>query len=901
MLFPALSGLLGPLLAVLLVATHPDTSSIPSIKKHHKTHHHAFLSSSSSSSSIIWIDLENVRGRSGFRWSHQDVLDATVQWTRHWSLDGRVVVVADHGSVRAAYSYQDILAVVFSGNRAKADDVLAHHVGAGHMVVTADTELQSRCQRGASQRNKKQQQPDNSDRKLKRGLYFLDPTTFLDDLEATLLQQQEDAPTSNDTPERLSFLEDDPEDLSLQRLDDEIQLRAMILDTQVQLDSRRRQQKKRNLTNKKKKKLQSKLDALQTKLVVAIKNNNGHSVLDQITNNNNSNDNTEEQQLILQRWKDIQRTRKEQTGDRVVLAEQLRRQLEAAEQQEDTILDSWQESPAHEFIRHFNSLEPTTTTTQPSIVSSSNAVLNNQPIDVTTNNNNGQHPQPTTQEILMDPTLNPLPGLKTLRIVAISDTHGFEGQLLTDHEEDSLSSQQAKDDDSAKLNGASSSDILPPGDILFHLGDFALEASGSAERKAFQRFDQWLAKQPHPIKIVVRGNHDPPLQQFDQSGAWYITTPTSIPLTPNLMLGVIPHGPSSTKRNKKRHPLPQSCDILATHVPPFKTLDRTFTGSAAGSNYLTRIVKSMKHGPPRLWLCGHIHEGRGVAQRQFGGRGMTTTVVNAANANPGRATHLQHEAVVIQVENEDRLLQRSEAVQIVSMEQQQHDGRCKDASSMMTQLYEATQGESDHDMDTTSLMLAIDLGLKSGAALFNSQGQLLRYEQFQFDIEDIAMRTRQLVLDWERDANDETFMENVANNGNDNNNDQHSGSSKRKSQLTHIAIEGVNGDMLRAWEEAAPSLSVLRVPPEEWRSELLHKKERCNGGQDAKAAARLIARQIVNDYGIMGVHEGKFKTDVAEAVCLGLYVSRRLGWIQRDPAVRRYSNGNIVVPPKKKP
>jgi hypothetical protein len=101
--------------------------------------------------------------------------------------------------------------------------------------------------------------------------------------------------------------------------------------------------------------------------------------------------------------------------------------------------------------------------------------------------------------------------------------------------------------------------------------------------------------------------------------------------------------------------------------------------------------------------------------------------------------------------------------------------------------------------------------------------------------------------------------------------------------------------MLNAWAEAAPNRSILRVSPEEWRSDLLLSKEK-SSGVNAKASARLIARQIVGDFGMMEQHSGKFKTDVAEAVVMGLYVARKLGWITREPAVRRYTNGVIIVP-----
>jgi hypothetical protein len=33
-------------------------------------------------------------------------------------------------------------------------------------------------------------------------------------------------------------------------------------------------------------------------------------------------------------------------------------------------------------------------------------------------------------------------------------------------------------------------------------------------------------------------------------------------------------------------------------------------------------------------------------------------------------------------------------------------------------------------------------------------------------------------------------------------------------------------------------------------------------------------------------------------VLLGAHVARRLGWIKREPAVRRYTNGNVVTPRK---
>ena len=87
------------------------------------------------------------------------------------------------------------------------------------------------------------------------------------------------------------------------------------------------------------------------------------------------------------------------------------------------------------------------------------------------------------------------------------------------------------------------------------------------------------------------------------------------------------------------------------------------------------------------------------------------------------------------------------------------------------------------------------------------------------------------------------------------------------------------------------------VEPRAWRGALLSPKE-YRSGQRAKAAARLIARQIVADRGAGGEmrHEGPFNTDAAEAVLLGYFSVLQLGWVRRVPPVRRWQNGDVVVP-----
>lgn len=68
--------------------------------------------------------------------------------------------------------------------------------------------------------------------------------------------------------------------------------------------------------------------------------------------------------------------------------------------------------------------------------------------------------------------------------------------------------------------------------------------------------------------------------------------------------------------------LPSDLDILVSHSPPYATkCDRTTVGAHAGSKPVRGFVERHR---PRIVLCGHIHEARGVDR-------MSSTFI----ANPG--------------------------------------------------------------------------------------------------------------------------------------------------------------------------------------------------------------------------------------------------------------------------
>ena len=83
-------------------------------------------------------------------------------------------------------------------------------------------------------------------------------------------------------------------------------------------------------------------------------------------------------------------------------------------------------------------------------------------------------------------------------------------------------------------------------------------------------------------------------------------------------------------------------------------------------------------GPPYLWLCGHIHEGRGAESVSFGVSPRETLVINAANANSGRATHIASGPIVVDID-ENGNLNFVEGEGIIGVEQKNTEAGSKDA------------------------------------------------------------------------------------------------------------------------------------------------------------------------------------------------------------------------------
>lgn len=187
-----------------------------------------------------------------------------------------------------------------------------------------------------------------------------------------------------------------------------------------------------------------------------------------------------------------------------------------------------------------------------------------------------------------------------MRVIAISDTHGLHRKVQ-----------------------------VPDGDILIHAGDF----TNVGELEQVEDFNDWLGELPHKYKIVIAGNHDLSLER-----AAHVTEPM---LTNCMYLrdsgleieGLKLWGSPWTpffhsdywvfhKRGYKAmyehwQQLPEGLDILITHGPPSRVLDRTMEGDLAGDAGLTqRLVDLEKR--PRFHFFGHIHEGYGFRVPNYG-------------------------------------------------------------------------------------------------------------------------------------------------------------------------------------------------------------------------------------------------------------------------------------------
>ena len=191
----------------------------------------------------------------------------------------------------------------------------------------------------------------------------------------------------------------------------------------------------------------------------------------------------------------------------------------------------------------------------------------------------------------------------SIRLVAISDTHGLHRQLT-----------------------------IPDGDILIHAGD--MTGHGQVEQVA--DFNAWLGTLPHRYKIVIAGNHDFCFEAEPVTTAALLTNCIYLFDEATTLAGLNFYGSPwqpwffdwafnlrrGSEIRAKWDLIPTATDVLITHGPPLGQGDLTSFGKQAGCADLGEVIGEKR---PKLHIFGHIHEGYGVTQNQH------TTFINASS------------------------------------------------------------------------------------------------------------------------------------------------------------------------------------------------------------------------------------------------------------------------------
>lgn len=151
-------------------------------------------------------------------------------------------------------------------------------------------------------------------------------------------------------------------------------------------------------------------------------------------------------------------------------------------------------------------------------------------------------------------------------------------------------------------------------------------------------------------------------------------------------------------------------------------------------------------------------------------------------------------------------------------------------------------------------LLAVDLGLTTGLALYDRCGKLRWYRSQNYGS---MARLRRAVHGLLGGIPD----------------------------LEWVLLEG-GGDIADLWEREASrrGVAVMRISAETWRRGILHPREQ-RSGSEAKSHSRGLARKIVEWSGAR-----RFKTlrhDAAEAILIGLWGTLQVGWLTRLPRALR--------------
>jgi predicted phosphodiesterase len=162
---------------------------------------------------------------------------------------------------------------------------------------------------------------------------------------------------------------------------------------------------------------------------------------------------------------------------------------------------------------------------------------------------------------------------------------------------------------------------VPDGDVLVHAGD--LLAHGSLDELA--RAADWLRNFPHPVKVVVAGNHEICLQKRPAEARALLEGFVYLEDSAAEIHGLIFHGSPWQPRFRiwafgasrgaelasKWALIPPRVDVLVTHGPPHGYGDRIVWRDLVRQVGCVDLLARVREVKPRLHLFGHIHQAPG--------------------------------------------------------------------------------------------------------------------------------------------------------------------------------------------------------------------------------------------------------------------------------------------------
>lgn len=147
-------------------------------------------------------------------------------------------------------------------------------------------------------------------------------------------------------------------------------------------------------------------------------------------------------------------------------------------------------------------------------------------------------------------------------------------------------------------------------------------------------------------------------------------------------------------------------------------------------------------------------------------------------------------------------------------------------------------------------LLAVDVGLHTGLALFSEEAKLLWYRSHHFSS---PAKLKKVIGKLLRD----------------------------EPRPSHLLLEG-GGPLAELWLSEADKLAIqsMQIHAQQWRERLFYSRQHRRGSQ-AKRQADGLARQAIEQLG--GKKPTSLRHDTAEAILVGLYGLLILGWLPEWP------------------